>query len=287
MLTRYILCTGFIILLTYNSLSAGIINPIQPADFPLALINKTDTYNQESVWAYNSSRSDIFIEFGFQSLLVQELTFDNERIKMEVYQLDSPESAFGIYSLSVINCEKRDTLSPFDCVSRFEYQFAHGNLYGIVTSESGSLNARKLLFAVANMIRQKNPQPILVLPDIFKLPQLLKSRGNLVYIRGPVGMQNCQIPWQELFLGMKFSMYAIYLPTLENDVYFGRITFPTPRDQSRFMYAAGLMSGTIPIPNCTTSDNLYHEYKQIDSQTIHFLQSQEPYTIDAVVNGVR
>jgi len=284
---RNLLFTGLFLMLAFNSLHAGNINPIQPTDFPLALINRTDTYNLESIWSYNSSQADLLIEFGFQSLLVQELSFDNERITVEIYQLDSPESAFGIYSLTLVNCEKRDTLSSFDCVSRFDYQFAHGNLYVIVKSESGSMSARKLFFAVAKVIRQKNNQPLLVLPEVFNFPQLAKSRGNLVYVKGPIGMQNCQVPWQELFLGMKFSMYAIYLPSLENDVYFGRITFPTPDDQARFLYAAGLMRGSVPIPNATTSDHRYHEYKQVDPQTIYFLQSQEPYPIDAVLNTLK
>jgi len=282
-----ILLLESVFILMSASLSAGNINPIQPSDIPDTLITKTDTYNLESVWNYNSSRMDVLTEFGFNSLLVQELSIGHEKIKAEIYQLDSPESAFGIYSLSVINCDKRDTLFPFDCVSGFSYQFAYSNLYVIVTSESGSLNARNLFFTVAKVFRNNNPQPVLILPEIFNLPQLLKSRCNLVYVKGPVGMQNCQIPLQEYFLGMRFSMYAIYLPTLENNVYFARIIFPSSRDQSRFMYAAGLMSGSVPIPNCTTSDYQYHEYKQIDTKTIYFLQSQEPYTIDAILNAPR
>jgi hypothetical protein len=47
------------------------------------------------------------------------------------------------------------------------------------------------------------------------------------------------------------------------------------------------MRGSVPIPNATTSDHRYHEYKQVDPQTIYFLQSQEPYPIDAVLNTLR
>jgi len=287
MKTLSLLLLESVLILLSASLSAGNINPIQPSDIPDALITTTDTYNRETVWNYNSSRMDVLTEFGFNSLLVQELSIGHEKIKAEIYQLDSPESAFGIYSLSVISCDKRDTLFPFDCVSGFSYQFAYGNLYVVVTSESGLPEACGLYFTVARAIRNNNPQSLLVLPGIFNLPQLLKSRGNLVYVKGPIGMQNCRIPWQEYFLGMKFSMYAIYLPGFDNNVYFGRISFPTPRDQSLFMYAAGLMRGTSPIPNCTTADQLYHEYTQLDTQTIYFLQCQEPYTIEAILNSPR
>jgi hypothetical protein len=271
----------------FRSVYSGGINPILPADFPLALISRTDTLNQEALWNYDNGRAALILEYGFRTMVVQELSFDNERIRAEIIQLGSPASAFGLFSLSVVNCNRRDTVAPFDCLNRFDYQFAHGDLCVAVRSESGSLQGMKLCLAVARMIRQRNPEPALLLPDPFNLPVMKTARGNLVYIEGPTGMQNCLIPWKELFYGVRFSLFAIYVPDMENDLYFGRISFPTPADQSRFLAAAGLMRGVDPIPNTSGNNNRYREYRQVDEKTIWFLQSQLPYSIDGLLYGAR
>jgi hypothetical protein len=263
------------------------INPVTASDFPLALISRTDTISQEALWGYNPGNAPLILEYGFRSMVVQEFSFDNERIKAEIIQLDSPESAFGLYSLSAMNCNQRDTASPFNCLNTFDYQFAHGDLYVTVSSESGSLQAMKLYFAVARVIRQRNPQTVLSLPDPFGTTRLKAARGNLVFIEGQIGMQNCLIPWKELFYGVRFAMFANYVSDMENDLYFGRISFATPADQSRFLSAAGLMRGIDPIPNTNTNNNRYREYRQVDDKTIWFLQSQQPYSIDGLLYGAR
>ncbi|MEI6456849.1 MAG: DUF6599 family protein [bacterium] len=269
------------------SIFASTINPVLPADFPLALISRTDTISQEALWSYNPGNAPLIMEYGFRSMVVQEFSFDNERIKAEIIQLDSPESAFGLYSLSAMNCSRRDTAGPYDCLNTLDYKFAYGDLFVTVSSESGSLQAVKLYFAVAKVIRQRNLQNTLALPDPFGTTRLKAARGNLIFTEGQIGMQNCLIPWKELFYGVRFAMFAIYVSDMENDLYFGRISFQTPTDQSRFLSAAGLMRGVDPIPNTNTNNNRYREYRQVDDKTIWFLQSQEPYSIDGLLYGAR
>ena len=266
--------------------SQGII-PLSITDIPQAMINRTDTYDGESLWGYIDGGADIYMEYGFQSMLVQELNWNNEKLRLEVYRLQTPEGAFGIYSTSVIKCLQRDTLMLFDCVSRFQFQGAYGNLYISITSESGSAGARQLFLPITRNIIQKNPQTLLTLPDVFTRDRLLDYRKNLVYIQGSLGLQNSLFPWQDLFLGVHFGMYAIMIPDPEAEFYFARITFPTLQDMMRFLTAAGLVKQLIPVPNATSSDGLYREYQQVDANTIYFLERQEPYPIDDLIKKAK
>ena len=258
--------------------------PLTESDLTGALVTRTENYSLETIFGYQSSGADLLVEFGFNSLLVQEIICKNEKFKMEVYQMKSPEGAFGMYSLSLVNCALRDTLNPYDCATKYQYQAAYGPLYISVTSESGSLFAVNYYYQIAGTFMQRNPQKNMTLPEPFDLPRLKEYRKNLVFINGPIGLQNSLFPWQDLFLAVNFAMYAIILPDPKADIYFARITFPTPGDLTRFLGYAGLLKLNMPINNCTTPDGIYHEYKPVDGQTIYFLQRQEPYPIDAIIN---
>ncbi len=262
------------------------INPVTSESFQDALVGVPETYDIGTLQEYNNG-ADIFIEFGFMSLMVQEITWKNARMKVEVYQMFTPEAAFGIYSLSVVNCLQRDTLTPFDCNTVYQYQTPYGNLYISITSENGSDAARAFYLPVANAVMKNNPQPMLKLPDPFSLPLLKKARKNLVYIQGLVGLQNSLFPWQELFLGVRFGMYATLLANPSSEIYFARIRFETPADMLRFLRQAELTIGDVPVPNTNTNDGLYREYQLVkpdDPLTIFFLQSQEPWPVSAVIN---
>lgn len=269
-------------LLPFPALSQQIL-PVTPGDFPDAIVSSPELYDLTSILEYNNE-ADLFMEFGFTSLMVQNITWKDATLKVEVYQMGTPEGAFGAYTLSVIECLHRDTLGTYDCEHAYQYQAAYGNLYLSVTSQSGSEAARIRYREVATAVMHSNPQQDLSLPQPFNLPHLQPWRKNLVYIRGPIGLQNSLYPWQEIFLSVRFGMYAIYRPDPKNGIYLARITFETNDDLMRFLGLAGLILNGVPVPNTSTNDGLYREFQQLDDLSVYFLQSQEPWPINAVLN---
>jgi hypothetical protein len=272
----------FIFLLIPAVLQAQGINPIISGDLPDAAAGEAENYGIESVLEYNED-AGVFIEFGFSTLMVQRITWQSLSLKAEVYRMQSAEAAFGAWSVSVPRCLQRDSVIPFDCSSLYQYQCAYGNFYISITCETGSEKARLLCIPVAQAIMKNNPQELFMLPEPFNRPQLKKARQTLVFTGGPVGMQNVLIPWQDLFFGVEAGTYSIILPHDGYDIYFARIRFATPDSRMRFFGLAGLLDNGVPVPNTNTNDGLYREYRDIDGQTIYFLQSQEPWPIDAVI----
>lgn len=260
--------------------------PLSPKDFPEGIITRTEDYDSESLLYYFTGEANMYLEYGFSSLLVQVINLRNDNFKVEVFQMNSPEAAFGIYSLSLMKCISTDTIISFDCYSRMHYQAAYGKLYIKLTSESGDEFTRQRFISVAKTIMQKNPQAAFSLPEPFDSPYFRKNPGTLIFVKGPVGLQNSLIPFQNYFLGVRFAMYAIPLSYQQGDLYFSRITFLTPGDQYIFLKAAGLMSNNVPISNTVNANGLYNEFRQIDPLSIYFLQCQQPnrpYPIDAVL----
>lgn len=265
--------------------------PLNAADITEGAITRTDTYDLEGLFTYLGGNSaDLCVEFGFGSLLVQDISFGDDRIKIELFRMNSPEAAFGLYSLSIVQCVVRDSLNAYDCTNKYQYDGAYGNLYLNITSESGSEFAIRQYWILAQKLMQKNASPTLLLPEPFELPRMKASRKNLVFMGGHTALQNSLFPWQALFLGVNFAMYSIILPAPVADIYFARIKVPSQRDLTLFLGYAGLMDGITPRPNHTDSDGLYREYRQVspdDPLTIYFLQSQEPFPIDGLIQTGR
>ncbi len=272
----------FFFMLAPLMIMAQSIVPLAAGDLPDANIGAMNTYGIESILEYNED-AGVMVEYGFQALMVQEIKSKGATVKVEVYQMSSPEAAYGIFTVSVLKCKQRDTLTPYDCNGVFQYQAAYGNLYIGVSSTSGSTSAQSLYIPAAMAVMQKNPQQLFQLPEPFNQPLMVKGRRNLAYVRGMVALQNLPIPYQELFAGVGFNMYSIVLVNADSDYYFARIGFETPDSQSRFKELAGFGPIEGPSGNTSTNNGIYREYRQVDYQTIYFLQSQEPWPISAVV----
>jgi hypothetical protein len=267
-----------LLLLPAGALSQDIM-PVSGTDFPEAIVSAPVTYNPESLTGYNND-GDLFIEFGFISLMVQEISWTNAKIKVEVYLMGSPEAAFGVYSLSFAGCLMRDTICSYDCNNIYQYQAASGNLYISITGESGSGADRDHYLPVAKSVMQRNPQQTFELPDPFNFPGMKSPEKSLVYLQGPIGLLNSPYPWQEIFLTFRFGMYAIYQPGQTDGTYFARILFESPAEMRRFLGLAGLMPEGVPVSSTSNSEGIYRAFQQLDDLTIYFLQSQEPCPID-------
>jgi hypothetical protein len=268
-------------------LSAQSVAPVPPDDFPDASVVNINRYDRESIINYYNGDAGILFELGFDTLLVQYIYWPDDKIKAEVFLMKSPEAAFGIYSLMTGNCPVSDTVASFDCLTRFQYQAAYGNYYFNITSESGSEFAVMNYIPVLRSLMKQNPQQQLIPPDPFTLPGFKKANNTMFYINGPTGIGMILFPWQQLFTGVRFTMYGIQVPVPRNSVYFARISFLTPDDQYRFLNQAGLFRNNMPVPSYTDEGGIYYEFQQVDALTLFFLQTQlpgQPYPIRALIN---
>lgn len=115
---RTLLC---LFMLTPALLLAQPIVPLTSADFPNATAGIANTYDVTTLIGYNDA-ADVYIEYGFRTLMVQEISFDQEKIKVEVALMDSPfhyfisespssaEVSVGLFSKTLLNitCASRN-----------------------------------------------------------------------------------------------------------------------------------------------------------------------------------
>ena len=76
----------------------GIINA---ADFPeidgWKPIGEMMTYHPDNLWEYINGAAGQFQDYGFKFLQVKEFARDSTKVTIDVYDMDSPLQAFGIY----------------------------------------------------------------------------------------------------------------------------------------------------------------------------------------------
>lgn len=57
------------------------------------------TFTETSLYGYINGGAELYLEYGFDTLLVTELVIEGSDIKAEVYRMKDPEAAFGIFSV--------------------------------------------------------------------------------------------------------------------------------------------------------------------------------------------
>ncbi len=255
--------------------------PLQDHDIPQALISNTDVLTGQNFRDYKKGSGEVYLEYGFRSLIVQDLRWNNEHIIFEAYEMDDATSAYGIYSVSVPFCKTCDTLTRFDCFSAVGYQAAYGRFYLRLISDVPSPSDKGFYAMVLRQFMLNNPDSLFQLPSVFLQDRIRRFGRDPYCTEGVLGVQRIPVPWQDLFTMVRNTMFVVILP-MERDVYFARINFTAPGDKNTFLKRAGLMVGFNPVPNTTTNDGLYREYRSIDDLNIYFLECQLPFPISSL-----
>ena len=256
--------------------------PLHAWDVPQALISNTAVLTGQDFRDYLKGSGEVYLEYGFRSLLVQDLRWNTEHVVIEAYEMADLSSAYGIFSISIPDCRTRDTLTTFDCFSPSGYQAAFGRFYLRISSETPSPGDKSFFALLAGRFMSNNPDSLFQLPSIF-VQELIGRFGRDPWCtKGVLGIQHIPVPWRDLFTMVRNTMFLVVLP-FERDVYFAMISFPSQSDKNTFLKRAGLMAGFNPVPNTTTSNGLYREYRQIDDLHIYFLECQLPFSISSIV----
>lgn len=159
-----------------------------------------ESYAGKALYGYINGGADIYHEYGFERLAVQEADLGGETFLTEVYRMSDPGGAFGIFSVSRGGCAPDDSLPRSSCVSRHAIQWAQGRYFVRVAGESGSASAQAGRLRMARALSAK------IRGDSWTPPPVAAAAGaterTLLLVRGPLGMQNGFDRWSALVEGL-------------------------------------------------------------------------------------
>lgn len=184
-------------------------------DLPGGKILRQSYFNGTELWGHIDGGADLYLEYGFDKLLFQDVVWHSYSFRVEYYRMIDEESAFGIFSVSNYKCSFADTLTKYICITPYQVQSALGRFYISIANEKGTPEAQKLTIQLFEMILSKNKEHIYSLPNDFISAFNINEPVNFKLIKGKLGIQNGFPEWEEMFVD--FSNYKIIIAEKEED----------------------------------------------------------------------
>lgn len=148
-----------------------------------------------ALYGFMNGGSDLFLEYGFQDLNIREVKYQGTSYTIEIYTMDTPKNAFGIYSIHIFKPLRVDSIlagKGFDCLSKYQLQAAYRDRYISIVFNSGSEaapGAESLLKDIVASIDAESHAGYMVFPtEVNNLTRPFS--GRLQYARGELGLSN-------------------------------------------------------------------------------------------------
>jgi len=155
-----------------------------------AVITETRTFGNESLFGYMDGGAELYLEYGFDSLLVTNFSYKGNDIKVEVYRMSDPDAAFGIYSVSHFKCSDSVGMTAYYCSSAYQVQFCKGIFYVSIINSNGTGAEQKLSESIASvLIGRISGQSFN--PSVYITDDLSETEvRSALFVRGSLGLFN-------------------------------------------------------------------------------------------------
>lgn len=175
---------------------------INADDLPGAILEAPRTFNGSSLYGYMDGGADLYLEYGFTRAWVNEVNWQGGKYTIELYKMNSPEDAFGIFSVSRYRCKSTPALTPFTCQAKYQLQIVAGQFYiNIINSKGTSADSLASLEIGKAIVRKVEQEPAEVgdyMPDI----QAEVINRNAILVKGELGLRNGAPDLLDLFKGI-------------------------------------------------------------------------------------
>ena len=156
-------------------------------------VKRERVFTGTGLFGYMNGGAELYLEYGVRKLTTRDLVFMNEEYTLDIYEMPTPEDAFGIYSLHTFKCLQADTDDCINCMSTYQLQMATGNYYVSLVFTSGSekarINAKVLLQHYLSDIKRDN----VFIPEQIQPIVSLPYSGVLKFLRGPISLSSAQL----------------------------------------------------------------------------------------------
>ena len=184
------------------------------------------SFEGDALYGYMNGGSDLYFEYGFRKLTVRDIKYEGFSYTVELFQMDSPKNAYGIYSIQVFKPIRVDSLvrGGFDALSKYVLLAAMSDRYISITFNDGPKASRGADFLMKELLQEIEPDPSSSPSDFFPEDISRLERpfsGRLKYIRGPLGLANADDSAYDLYpeTGTSYTLW-IYVAPDRDTLYF-------------------------------------------------------------------
>ncbi len=205
-------------------------------DFPGIEITDSRTFNGNALWGYINGGADIYLEYGFDVLLAQKIEREGKQYTVDIYKMIDSEAAFGIFSVSIFNCNEKLEGTSFSCITPYQVQFVKAPYYVSVVNEDGSAEEQNICRKFATTLKGKIEGGTFIITDLFKKNEFLSFRDKVKLMKGRLGLENGFPQWASYFENLKnFKLIVMPVESDENTIYIAEIEFSGESSKAAFL----------------------------------------------------
>jgi hypothetical protein len=175
---------------------------VTSADLPDAKFSSPRIFNSSALFGYINGGAELYLEYGFSTVSVTEIEYLQGKYKTEVYKMNGPEEAFGIFSVSKYRCLDMPALAEFTCRTKYQLQICKGPYYISIINGTGSKSDSIASVTIGKILTGKIRDQELdltgFLPGIPR--EVIKTRCILA--KGKLGIMNGSPDQEEFFQGI-------------------------------------------------------------------------------------
>ena len=194
--------------------AAGLLPAFQKAVLPDNLISgwakagPPTEFQGGNLFDYIDGGAEIFLEFGFDSLLVQDYKKGNSEIVLELYQMESPGSALGIY---LMKCGAETPIKGVparNSSDKTQFTILKGCSFIHINNLDGSESFLPVMVDLARGLLKSIPpgEPVALFNS---LPQEGRIPGSERLLRGPYALQSLFTFGEGDILELKGKIFAV------------------------------------------------------------------------------
>jgi hypothetical protein len=234
MIKKLTVITSLVLICLSNLISQIPKEPLILAeDITGGTIKRSVRYDGNSLWGYIDGGADIYLEYGFSKVFVQEIDWQSQQAKVELFEMKDQNAAFGIFSMYRNSCKTDSILDVPHCIIPYHIIAFKGKYYiSIIGSQSSDTQQ---MIRLTQIITGKIPKDELILPGIFSEKPLNQNLQSLKFIRGQLGLMNGCPQIEDQFSNYSgFSIYTLSLSKDNNEITFAYVIFKSADDLQRF-----------------------------------------------------
>lgn len=145
-------------------------------------------FSAQNLYGYINGGAELFLEFGFNELIIQRYQNGDAEISAEVYIMVNPLAALGIYLAKSGKETPDSTISARNSFNKFQYTIVRDKYFILINNFEGNEEFALVMASLAQHILESLPENSN--SDVWKyLPEQDRIAGSEQMIRGPYSLE--------------------------------------------------------------------------------------------------
>ncbi|MBE0642200.1 MAG: hypothetical protein IH599_09195 [Bacteroidales bacterium] len=191
-------------------------------------------FDGNSLWGYMNGGADLYLEYGFRALRVQDMVVDSQEIRLEIFRMDDPYSSRALYSALAAGLTDSSWNRPW-IFNPYQIQIVFNDCYINIVNFTGSERGLKACIELSELVGMRFSRLRIDTP-----PPLDGNHGQWQAFFGPLGCRMVASGLEELLDGLSYSVVWVQKQNAQRK--HKAIIYPQEGKESLFLSLQGKLS---------------------------------------------